>query len=241
MRTILLIVLALASGLSPLTSKANEHSSNTEDCVILLHGLGRSGASMLAVEWHLSRKGYTVENITYPSLQHPIEQLSKLAISEGLTKCATKNATTVHLVTHSLGGILLRHYLSEHAIPNLGRVVMLGPPNQGSQLADQIQASAVIKFLQPPAALQLGTGHNSVPKKLDAVSFDLGIIAGSKNYRPFIAQDINEPNDGTVSIEETKVKGMNDFIVLPVTHTFMMWDANALNQVFSFINTGSFQ
>lgn len=212
----------------------------TADCVILLHGLGRSELSMKAVEWRLKKEGYRVVNQGYPSLEHPIEKLAVIALSEGLDNCQESPYEQVHFVTHSLGGILLRQFLSANDIENLGRTVMLGPPNQGSQLADYIQTIGIAGKVQPMASRQLGTDDNSVPRKLSAVDFEVGVIAGNRNLRPFTSHSIEGPSDGTVTVEETKVAGMSDFLELPATHTLMMWQKAVLNQIVHFLAHGKF-
>ena len=213
--------------------------TETVECVILLHGLGRSGLSMKAVELRLEEEGYTVVNQSYPSTQHPIEELAEIALSEALPKCP-KNVR-VNFVTHSLGGILLRQYLSAGTIDSLGRTVMLGPPNQGSQLADFIQSIKVANHLQPAAGRQLGTDEQSVPRSLGAVNFNVGVIAGNRNWRPLVSKPLEgQPNDGTVTVDETKVAGMSDFLELPATHTMMMWQEDVLEQIVTYLNTGSF-
>ena len=222
-----------------LLSVNTEAESEAAECVVLLHGLGRSGLSMKAVEWRLEKEGYDVVNQSYPSTQHPIEELATIALSEALPKCPEDS--TIHFVTHSLGGILLRQYLSNETIPELGRTVMLGPPNQGSQLADFIQSIKVADHLQPEAGRQLGTNDQSVPQSLGAVNFDVGVIAGNRNWRPLVSKPLEgQPSDGTVTVEETKVAGMSDFLELPATHTMMMWQEDVLEQIVTYLSTGSF-
>jgi predicted alpha/beta hydrolase family esterase len=222
-------------------SLVSAESKSSAECVILLHGLGRTELSMAAIEWKLSSHGYTVVNSSYPSLEYSIEELSVLAVEKGVAQCRGKGATKINFVTHSLGGILLRHYLSENTIDTLGRVVMLGPPNQGSQLADYIKTISFTHKFQPLAGRQLGTDQHSIPKKLGAVNFELGVIAGNRNIRPIITHAIDGASDGTVLVEETKVAGMSDFLLVPATHSFMMWRRETLDQVVYFLGNGRFE
>ncbi len=235
----ILIVLLVALVSVPWQVNAKQQV-DAKGCVILLHGLGRSELSMVAIEWRLSRQGYTVINASYPSLSQSIETLSYLAIEHGVAQCEQQGANTVNFVTHSLGGILVRHYLSENTIGGLGQVVMLGPPNQGSQLADYIKTITFLDRLQPEAGRQLGTDQYSILKQLGTVDFELGIIAGNKNGRPLVSHALKGASDGTVLVEETKVSGMSDFLVLPATHTFMMWKREVLDQVVNFLKSGQF-
>jgi hypothetical protein len=117
---------------------------------------------------------------------------------------------------------------------------MLGPPNQGSQLADYVHSIEFLRLLEPSAVAQLGTGNGSVPRQLGPVDFELGVIAGTVNRRPPILGIPDEPSDGTVTVAETRVPGMADFVELPTSHTFMMWNPDVLVQVLYFLDHGNF-
>lgn len=211
------------------------------ECVIVLHGLARSSLAMRPVAKDLS-KNYSVVNQGYPSRKYPIEELAKMAIEPALEQCA--DAPKIHFVTHSMGGILVRQYLAKNTIKELGHVVMLGPPNQGSELVDYFQRSAVSRWLfnagNGPAGSQLGTDSNSLPKQLGAVNFSLGVIAGNTSYNPLFSRVLGGDDDGKVSVEHSKVEGMNDHIVLPTSHTFMMRNKQVITQVRHFLKNGVF-
>ena len=231
-------VLAFALVLSaPCRSMSDEPQS---ECVILLHGMWRTGLSMKPVEEQLEDYDYTIVRRSYPSFRYPIEELAVIAVEEGLRECADKGARIINFVTHSLGGILVRQYLAHHKVVGLKRVVMLGPPNQGSQVADYLQSWAVVRLLQPEAVLQLGTGVDSVPQRLGPVNFDLGIIAGTVNRRRYLPISPRGVSDGTVSVAETVVPGMLDYLELPVSHTFIMWNKEVLRQTAFFLQHGQF-
>ncbi|MCU0753782.1 MAG: alpha/beta fold hydrolase [Xanthomonadales bacterium] len=216
-------------------------SAQTEaECVVLLHGLARSSASMRPMAAALEDRGYRIANIDYPSREQPIERLAPLAVGEGLAQCRAQSATAIHFVTHSLGGILVRAYLGEHAVPELGRVVMLGPPNQGSEVVDQFAGVPGFEALNGPAGGQLGTGPNSVPLKLGRVDFTLGVIAGTQSINPILSTAFNGPNDGKVSVSRARVAGMSDFIALPVSHPFLMRDDAVIRQTLQFLHSGRF-
>lgn len=209
-------------------------------CVVLLHGIGGFALILKSMELSLEEHGYFVANVTYPSLTDPIESLATEAVEEGIEKCAAQGLSRIHFVTHSLGGILVRQYLSQKAIEGLERVVMLAPPNQGSQFADYVGDSPLRKMYEPDALAQLGTGEESVPRRLGAPDFELGVIAGNRNLRKLIPGTPTEPSDGVVTIEETKAPGMKDFLLVPATHTSIVWNAEVQRQTAHFLRYGRF-
>ncbi len=222
-----------------LTAFFCEHAAAT-DCVILLHGLARTASSMADLEQAFAEQGYDVANIDYPSREHPIEALSELAIEAGLNRCAQSDYQAVHIVTHSLGGILVRYYLARQEIPRLGRVVMLAPPNQGSQVIDEFGWLPGFHLLNGPAGDQLGTGEGSIPLQLGKVTYPVGILAGTHSINWILSLALPDPDDGKVSVESTRVDGMADFMTLPVSHPFIMSDPDAIRQTLQFIETGEF-
>ena len=163
-------------------------SALAEDCVIFLHGLARTSNSMNQIEAAFKEEGYLTANIDYPSRQHPIEELSSMAIEDGIERCG--DADILHFITHSLGGILVRYYLEENEIENLGRVVMLAPPNQGSEVVDVWRNVPGFEALNGPAGMQLGTDEDSIPHQLGPVEFELGIIAGANTFNPILSQSL---------------------------------------------------
>ena len=220
---------------------ARDDLERPQTCVVLLHGLWRSSLSMKALQWQLEESGYQVVNLTYPSADHPVPELALLAVEQSLAACRDLGLAQVDFVTHSLGGILVREYVQQQDIPGLHRVVMLGPPNGGSQLADYAESTAVLEVFMPEAVAQLGTSGASVPRRLGRVNFQLGVIAGTSNWLPFLPGLPDVPSDGTVTVAETIVPGMMDFLELPVGHTFMMWDDEVIAQVLFFLEHGYFQ
>ena len=227
-----LIIMAIL----PFLSSAAEN----QECVILLHGLCRTSRSMVPMERALEKSGYHVLNVDYPSRTASIEKLSDDAISRAVAECQTAGAVKIHFVTHSLGGILVRSYLSRHTIPNLGRVVMLGPPNQGSEVVDKLGSWWIFKKLNGPAGDELGTGKDSTPNKLGPANFCLGVIAGDHSINWINSLLIPGRDDGKVSVERTNLAGMTDHIVLHITHPFLMRSPTVIRQTIYFLRAGQF-
>jgi triacylglycerol lipase len=206
--------------------------------VVLLHGLGRTPLSMTAMALAARRRGYRVINWHYASKRLSIAENAEAFAREVAPRL--QGSPRVHFITHSLGGIIVRRFLASHRLPNLGRVVMLAPPNGGSEVADVVQRWQVLAACVEPVR-ELGTGAGSVPLALPAASFPVGVIAGSRSHIPLFARWMNyAPNDGVVAVERTKLAGMSDFVVLPRTHTFLPWSPDAIRQTFGFLEKGRF-
>jgi pimeloyl-ACP methyl ester carboxylesterase len=233
LKTLIILVMAIL----PLLSSAVEN----QECVILLHGLCRTSRSMVPMERALLKTGYHVLNVDYPSRTASIEKLSEDAISRAVADCSKVGATKIHFVTHSLGGILVRSYLSRHAIPNLGRAVMLGPPNQGSEVVDKLGSWWAFQKLNGPAGKELGTDKNSTPNKIGPANFCAGVIAGDRSINWINSLLIPGRDDGKVSIERTKLAGMTDHIVIHAAHPFLMRNRTAIRQTIYFLHTGRFE
>lgn len=237
MRTPVYLIITLCMAVLPLSAPA---ASDSEQ-VILLHGLCRSSRSMEPMARALTGAGYKVWNINYPSRTGSIEQLSESVAGQAVAACESSGATQINFVTHSLGGILVRYYLAHHPVPRLGRVVMLAPPNQGSEIVDKLGNWWIFKTINGPTGNELGTGPNSVPKRLGRANFPAGIIAGTRSINWINSLMIPGCDDGKVAVERTKLAGMADWTAIPATHPFIMRNKTAIRQTIAFLRMGRFE
>ena len=219
---------------------ATSAAAAEEECVVLLHGLARTSNSMDKLERALRDAGFATANIDYPSREHAIEELAPEAVERGVDACRAQESRRIHFVTHSLGGILVRYYLDSHAIPELGRVVMLGPPNRGSEVVDEFGDVPGFDAMNGPAGSQLGTGEGSVPIELGPVTYPVGVIAGTASVNPILSTALPDPDDGKVSVERTRVEGMSDFVAIDSSHPFLMRNKEAIRQTIAFLRNGGF-
>lgn len=228
----------LAAVLAGLTSPPTPAETSAADRVVLLHGMGRTSRSMELMADRLREAGFAVENLSYASTTRGIEDLARETLEPVFA--AAGPTQRVHVVTHSLGGILVRVYAAARRPPALGRVVMLAPPNEGAELAEALAQSPLYRAATGPAGQQLGTGSNSVPLKLGPVDFELGVIAGNRSLNPIFSRLIPGVDDGKVSVERSRVEGMKDFLVVPCSHTWIMNDREVIAQTIRFLRDGRF-
>ncbi len=238
-KRILVILMIVAGSYSVEAAEQDELPSNS-DRVFFLHGLGRSSASMFLLKHRLQKQGFEVISKTYASTDARIDDHVKW-LDEQLALCCQADSTKLHFVTHSLGGIVLRAYLKTHDVSNLGRVVMLAPPSQGSELADTMKDWEVYRMTAGPSGQEIGTDDDSVPNLLGPVDFELGVIAGERSLNPFYSSLIPGPDDGKVSVKRARVEGMSDFLLVNHSHTFIMNSSDVGEQVVAFLRTGAFK
>ncbi len=229
-KTVVILVFLFTAGMA-----------SAAECVVLLHGLARTSLSMNTMQQALADEDFLVANIDYPSRDHTIETLATMAVEKGLNTCrGIDDVEKIHFVTLSLGGIIVRQFLSVNTINELGRVVMLGPPNQGSGAADNLVDVPGFDWINGPAGRQLGQGKESVPLKLGPVDFELGVIAGTRTIDPVTSAVLDDPDDGRVSVKDTRVEGMDDFVVVEHSHAFMMQMKRPISLTIKFLRSGSF-
>lgn len=208
--------------------------------VILVHGLARSYRSFTKMAKALMLGGYGVINIRYPSRKYSIEDLADQYLAKAITSCQTNGAYRIHFVTHSMGAILVRYYLNRYTLHELGHVVMLSPPNQGSELVDRLGRLRLFHLINGPAGQQLGTTKHSLPNKLGPVDYPVGVITGNRTINPLLSLLIPGKDDGKVAVERAKVEGMTDFRAMPHTHPLIMKSPSVIKQTQYFLGHGRF-
>jgi triacylglycerol lipase len=214
------------------------------EVVVLLHGLGLRGWAMSRLGHTLAREGYQVVNLTYKSRTVPLEQLGGEWLPAQLQAARVLDAPRLHFVTHSMGGIVVRQWLRGAAAPaNLGSVVMLAPPNSGSEVVDHLLHFPPFRWITSVNGRRLGTGANSVPRSLGpwpAGAGKLGVIAGDFSLNPLFSFWLPGPDDSKVSVASARLEGMSDFIVLHHSHTWLQWRGATIRQVSAFLRHGTF-
>jgi triacylglycerol lipase len=214
-------------------------SLSSKDYVVLLHGIARTYRSMRSLAKFLKAQGYSVLNVDYPSTRIPLESLIE-HINEQVVTFNRDFQRKIHFVGYSMGGLLARGVIRRHRPSNLGRVVQLAPPNQGSEVADFWRNNFLFRWIFGPAGQDLGTREKSFDRILGPVDFELGVIAGNRTWDPISSAMIKGPNDGKVSVESTQVPGLTDHLVIPATHTFIICNREAWNQTVHFLKRGKF-
>ena len=209
-----------------------------QETVVLLHGLCRTAASMRTMGRALESAGYRVLNLGYDSRHHPLETLAEDVRRRILAEAA--DATAIHCVTHSMGGILIRRIQATNPLPKLGRVVMLSPPNQGSEVVDRIGHSWIFNTVNGPAGHQLGTAADSFVNQLPPVDFECGILTGDRSINWINSLMIPGPDDGKVAVARARIVGMTGFKVVHASHSFIMHKKSVIQDTLCFLQTGSF-
>jgi len=242
MTGILIFIISTVIAFNPNLLLATEESSgnNINECVIILHGIARTKWSMSKIDKYLAESGYKTVNMDYPSTRELIEHIAKKYVSKAVDQCTEEQVDKIHFVTHSMGGIVVRQYLQTNSVPEGSRLIMLSPPNQGSEVVDYLRDYFLYQWITGPAGQQLGTDNESLPNNLEPMEIEVGVITGDKSFNPWFSSIVSGPDDGTVSVERAQLKEMTDFIVVDSTHTFIMRDPHVHQQIFHFLQYGIF-
>lgn len=186
----------------------------------------------------LEKNGYVVLNLGYPSTKLSIGEIAG-RINPGIEEFS-RRVERLHFVGYSMGGLVIRAYLHRFRPGNLGRVVMLGTPNQGSEVADFIRDWRIYKKLYGPAGAELVTNLENRDALFGKIDYELGVIAGSRSVDPISSWLIGKPGDGKVSIESTKVEGMKAHRVISSSHPFLPVSSEARKLALEFLRKGEF-
>jgi pimeloyl-ACP methyl ester carboxylesterase len=201
----------------------------------LLHGILRSARSMRGIERLLQARGYRTLNLTYPSRQHDLRGLSDW-LHPHVQSFMQAQSGPLHLIGHSMGGLLMRHYLHHYPRADIGRIVMLGTPNHGSEVADFLQGWRLYRWGWGPAGQQL-CQHATHP---ELTGGEVGVIAGDRTLDPLSSAIIGRANDGKVAIESTRLATPHSHTVLHATHSFMPLNKQVQRAAVQFIERGKF-
>lgn len=220
-----------------ITTDTDSPERTSKQLVVLLHGLASFPVSMALLERVLEKEGYAVRNLGYPSTRGSVNDAAARVRQEVRDLSPD---ITVHFVAHSMGNIVIRRMLNEE-IPNLGRMVMIAPPNRGSLLAQQLKDLGVFRWIFGPAGQQLSSDNAPFFDSLPSPPCEFGIIAGGKGdgkgYNPFLPGD----DDGTITVESTMLEGASDFILLKATHTLILFLKETAEQTVHFLKYGKFK
>ncbi len=238
MHRFLILLLTLSLSVSQAHAGATSATALRPDHVVLLHGMKRTANSMKDIAATLEKEGYQILNIDYPSSEKPIEALAEI-VHEKISRHVPADAP-IHFVTHSMGGILARYYIKSHRPRHLGRVIMLAPPNQGTEMSDFLQGTGLFEHFFGPAGTQLGTNEKSITHELGPVDYEVGVVMGSISLNPIASAVVDGDDDGLVSHQRSKVEGMKDSILIPAAHSFIMYSDEAAHQIVHFLSTGRF-
>ena len=212
----------------------------TRDGVVLLHGISRTALSFRKMQLALGRAGFTTVNLDYASRSKALEALAE-DIHPAIQHFTDRIDGSVHFVCHSMGGLLARVYIARHRPKHLGRVVMLGTPNSGSEIADRLKNIGIYRAFFGPAGQQLGTQRDAaIEALLPPIDYPVGIIAGNRSIDPVAGTMLPKPHDGRVSIANTKLEGMTDHVVVDTAHPWLVRNSVAVAQTIAFLQDGAF-
>jgi len=212
---------------------------NDGDYVVILHGIARSNKHMQKLAAYLQKDGFDVINLSYPSTTHKIEDLTEIINKEISQRTAEDKL--IHFIGYSMGGLMVRALIHKYNYKNLGKVVQLATPNQGSEVADFVKNFWPYKKIFGPAGQQLITDQGAVKHLFGEVNYELGIIAGNATIDPISSAIIPGENDGKVAVKRTKLEGMKDHIVVSASHTFFPSNKEVQKQTLYFLKNGNFK
>jgi pimeloyl-ACP methyl ester carboxylesterase len=218
-------------------------TAHAASCVVLVHGLLGQPWNFYGLAKQLRQAGHQVVIPQYRSRRLTVAQAAEV-LPPAVAQCDRKNSNRIDFVGHSLGGLLIRHYLMTHGSTGVGRVVLLGTPNHGTPLAEpQHQHWAYERWIARrlgPVISELRTGTQGVAESLGAAPVPVGIVAGYLSPTPWLTKRFAEPNDGLVGVNSAALEGAQDWVWMPVTHLTLTVNTAVQRQVMWFLHTGHF-
>lgn len=212
--------------------------ANNNECVVLLHGWARSSKCMDPIEKELKKAGYRTINISYPSRKYSIAEISSDHIHPLINK---DGCSKVHFVAHSMGGLVTRHYLANHSIDNLGRVILIASPNQGSEIVQKVKNISWLAKILGPGCLELAK-DSKIITSLAKPYYEIGIISADVSVNPITSLFfLPGPDDGTVTVESTLLDNMHDHTIISSTHTMVLKHHLTHRQIKNFLKYGKFE
>ncbi len=210
------------------------------ECVILLHGFGDIKLSMSFLESECRKRGYTTFNIGYSTVGETIGSLSEKLLRDLIEDCKNKGFSKIHFVTHSMGGLIVRFFLQNNKLPECSRIVMLSPPNQGTEVADFFKTNIFYKIIAGQIGLELCTDSDII-RNLKELNIEFGVIAGNKSFNPFFSEIIPGADDGRISVDNTKLDEMSDFLIVNDSHLTIKHRPEVSEQMVYFLQNGKFK
>ena len=211
-----------------------------EESVIVIHGFARRASSMNTLAYAIHQAGYEVRNVGYNSINQNLNDIKEEVFEKFNQYISLNPGKKIHFVGHSLGGLLIRAYLEENKLNNLGVVILMGTPNKGTQLVNQYEDKWYFSWLGPVIS-ELGVDSSQFLEALQDPYYTVGVIAGSKPYSRRSSDYLEGAHDGLVTVESAKLEGMHDFIELEVNHSIMKRDPRVIEQVIYFLKNSQFK
>ncbi|MGJ5178272.1 esterase/lipase family protein [Bradyrhizobium oligotrophicum] len=219
----------------------DQHNGPRDAGVVLLHGIAGRSLMLRPLEKRLHRAGFATLNLHYESRKKPLERLAE-DIRPAIADFVAGLGGPIHFVTHSMGGLLARVYIDRFRPARLGRVVMIGTPNGGSELADRLQNVGLYRAYFGPAGLQLVTTKDVTLAALPPADYEIGVIAGNRFLDPIAGLFVLPwPNDGRVSVDSCNLVEMTDTTTVKASHMGLLVHPTSFRQTLSFLRTGQFE
>ncbi|NVJ50822.1 MAG: alpha/beta hydrolase [Gammaproteobacteria bacterium] len=234
----LIVIGLLASVSAQANPKLPTSDTYINQCVVLLHGMGRTHRSMNFLQKRLQQVGFVTVNKSYASLNHPISELAEQAIPSIVAECPAK--MPVSFVTHSLGGLIVRDYLAQHPNISVAKIVMLGPPNQGSEVAQKIGRWLPQKLPLFQRFLQISKSSSAYVRQLAPIQHRVGVIAGTRSLNPIFSSWLPGLDDGKVAVSDTCLTDMSDRILVEANHTSLLFNAEVIAETLYFLQYDEF-